>query len=93
MRRIFQKADDGLLTELPQDFDYTGRVHSLAIIEAAVLWSDAEIAQLKAHEAHEVEEQKAADAEREAQVQRRAAILGRLGLTDDEAAVLLTNAP
>lgn len=94
MPHIFKKGDDGLLTELPRDYDYTGQMYSNTVmVQGIVLWNAAEIAEHEEQVAKQAEQQRAVEVEREALLDRRAEIIGRLGLTQEEAAVLFTNAP
>lgn len=90
MPHIFRKGDDGLLTELPRGYDYTGQMYSTTVmVQAIVLWNAAEIAEREAQEAREAVAQKATEAERQSALDRRSEILGRLGLTEEEVSVLL----
>ena len=90
MPHIFRKGDDGLLTELPRDYGYAGQMYSTTVmVQAIVLWNAAEIAERKVEEARNAEVQKAIEAAREEALDRRAEIIGRLGLTQEEVAVLL----
>lgn len=92
MPRIFQRQDNGLMTELPHDFDYTDRLHSRELmIEAIVLASDAEVREFEIKKARqERDEARAALARSEAEsklVRDREAGLAKLkslGLNDDE---------
>jgi len=93
--RLFEKTAAGLLVEVdPAQADARRAAGTVSHMNVSidVLWTAAEIAEREAQEARHAQTQQAANAEREAHVQRRAAILGRLGLTDEEAEVLLRNA-
>lgn len=93
MPHIFRKGDDGLLTELPRDYDYTGQMYSNTVmVQAIVLWNAAEISEHAEQMARAAAQVAAGETDRAAELERRAEILARLGLTEEDIKLLLHNA-
>lgn len=87
MRRIFQPDASGLFHEIKGDPEAVSVPHGLAVIEAIVLLSEAELAQLAADAAeHEAQQAETARKAQESSARGQAALakLEALGITADD---------